>query len=160
MFDLFLEDVDLLDITEFMIMTENEYVEESSFLSKLFMQPKVRAINKKKGVSIKSVPDIVKHHGNPGLLEIVRTSNDIDELQYIKKDTSGIYSTLEKIKERIKLCKELGDSSKTSSYYKYIKKEYIDEGLTEKDVEKTIESLRKQDELITKRVKELKAKDK
>jgi DNA replicative helicase MCM subunit Mcm2 (Cdc46/Mcm family) len=156
MYNLFLEDCDLLEAVEIMNIMNESYIEESSFLSKLFMQPRVRAINKKKGVSITSMEDLIKHHHNPGLLEIVKTSKDIDELEYIKKDTHGVFPTLEKIKERIGLCRELGETSKTSSYYKYIKKHYIDKGITEKDVDKTIEELKKQEKLINERIKELK----
>ena len=151
-----LEDVDLLEAVE--VYSEIETLEESSFLSKQFLQTKVTAYNKKKGVSIKSMPDLIKNHSNPGLTELVKNSKDIDELKYLKKDTQTTFSTLNKIKERIGLCKRLGETDKTKNYYKAIKRDYIDKGLTEKDVDATIVGMKKLIEDINKRIKELEKK--
>lgn len=142
-----LEDVDLLEQVEFM--------EESSFASKLGLQSKIRKANSKKGVSINSAADLIKNHSNPGLREIAMQSKDVDELRYIKKDIQTTFDTLNKIKDRIKLCKQVGETDKTKSYYKNIKKMYIDQGITEKDVEKTIENLNKLIDDINKRIKDL-----
>lgn len=130
-------------------------IEESSFASKLVMQPKISKINKQKGVSIKGYPDLIKNHYNPGLRQIINTSKDVDELRYLIADTRTAFGNLNKIRDRIKLCKSQGENSKTSSYYKYIKKHYIDEGITEKDADKTIAELNKDIETAKKRIKEL-----
>lgn len=132
------------------------FVNESSYVSKLLLPLKIREINKKNGIRINNMGDLIKNHGNPGLKKYIEKSNDIDEIKYIIKDTRTIFSNLEKIKERIKLCKSKGKNDTTKSYYEYIKKNYIDNGITEKDVEKTIDG---QNELINagkERIKELK----
>ena len=128
---------------------------ESSFVDKLKIQPRVSKINKSKGIRIKNYPDLVKNHYNPGFRHIINASKDINELNYIRQDTKNAFNTLTKIRERIVLCKKIGETQKTKSYYKYIKKKYIDEGLTERDVDLTIKELNKDMETISKRVKEL-----
>ena len=155
MYSYLLENVDLLDAIEFNLLLQDENIEESSTLSKLTLQTRIRKNNAKKGVSINSVADLIKNHSNPGLAELVNKSKDVDELRYIKKDTQTIFGTLNKIKERITLCRQQGETNKTKSYYKNIKKMYIDKGITEKDVEKTIENMKKLIEDINKRIKEL-----
>lgn len=135
------------------------FIDESSFASKLLLQKRISKINKQKGVEIsggnKGIKNLIKNHYNPGLRQIINTSNDIDELQYIRKDTRTVFHALEKIKERINLCKSEGETRKTSSYYKFIKSNYIDEGITEKDVQKTIDELNKDMNTISVRIKEL-----
>lgn len=108
------------------------FIKESSFADKLKLQPRIAKINKKYGLSIKNYPSLVKNHYNPGFREVINTSKDIDELNYIRQDTRSALATLNKIKERILLCKSLGETPKTKSYYKFIKKNYIDQGLTER----------------------------
>lgn len=135
-----------------------EEIQESSALSKMTLQSKVRRYNKQQGTKVNNIVDMIKHGYNPGLRTLIKNSKDIDELQYIKKDTHTMIPTLEKIKERIGLCKKLGETSQTESYYKYIKKNYIDAGITEKDVQKAIDEVKVQDKLINDRIKELKKK--
>lgn len=135
-----------------------EEIQESSALSKMTLQAKVRRYNKQQGTKVNNIVDMIKHGYNPGLRTLIKNSKDIDELQYIKKDTHTIIPTLEKIKERIGLCKKHGETSQTESYYKYIKKNYIDAGITEKDVQKAIDEIKVQDKLINDKIKELKKK--
>ena len=87
-------------------------------------------------------------------------SKDIDELQYIKTDSHTLIPTINTIKKRIGLCKKLGKNDTTESYYDYIKKHYIDKGITEKDCDACLDELKKQDKMISDRIKELKQNDK
>ena len=150
---LFLEDGDLLEAVEIQTI-----IDESSFLSKLALPIKIGAHNKKEGVTIGSAVDLIKKGYNPGIRNIIKTSKDIDELQYIRADIRSVIPSLQKVKERITLCKQLGDTKKTSGDYKFIKKHYIDTGITERQVQKTIDNLHSDIELAGKRIKELKNK--
>lgn len=153
-YDFFLEDGDLLEQVELI-----EAIEESSFISKLMLPIKIRRGSKKEeGIVIRNITDYLRHHYNPGLRKVIRDSKDIDELQYIRADTNTMIPTLNKIKDRIKLCKELGETKQTAPYYKYIKKNYIDKGITEKDCEICIDEIHKQNKMISDKIKELKKK--
>lgn len=144
---------DLLDTVELEMS-----INESSYLSKLSLPFKIKKYGKEEGFVVKEIADLLKKHYNPGVRKLIEKSTDIDELQYIKKDTRTLIPTINKIKERIKLCKDLGETSKTSSYYKYIKKHYIDKGITEKDCDMTIDEIHNQEKIINNRIKELKNK--
>lgn len=109
-----------------------------------------------KGITISGYPDLIKNHYNPGLRELIKTSKDIKELEYLRRDTNTSFKNLNKIQERIKLCRSQGETKKTSSYYKYIKKHYLDADLTERDVQKTINELNKDIKTCTERIKQLK----
>lgn len=147
--ELFYESVDLLDEV-------NILLDESTFASKLTIQSKVKSYNKKRGIKINNTSDLIKNHGNPGLNDYINNSKDIEELNYIKRDTRTVFKTLETIKERIKLCKQLGESQKTKNYYKGIKRLYLDKGITERDVQQTIDNLNKTINLINEKIKKLK----
>ncbi len=136
----------------------NSVLGESSYLSKLTLPLKIKKINAAKGVSINGMADLIKYHYNPGLRQIIQTSQDIDELRYIRDDTRTTIPTLNKIQERIYNCKKLGNCKLTKSYYKYIYKTYIDKGLTENDVKKTIVETQKTIQICNTRIKELKKK--
>ena len=112
----------------------NSVLDESSYLSKLALPLKVKKINKSKGVSITCMGDLIKYHYNPCLRQICQTSKDIDEIKYLRDDIRTSIPQLNKIQERMYNCKKLGECDKTKSYYKYIKKKYLDKGLTENDV--------------------------
>lgn len=154
MFELFLEDGDLLEEVEL-----QESLEESSTLSKLMLPGKIRKYGKEEGFVVKELSDYLKKHYNPGLRKLIQNSNDIDELQYIKTDTRTLIPTIKKIKERIGLCKKLGNTDKTKNYYDYIKKHYIDKGITEKDCDACLDEIKKQENMINDRIKELKNKE-
>lgn len=155
MFELFLEDGDLLEEVEL-----QESLEESSTLSKLMLPGKIRKYGKEEGFVVKELSDYLKKHYNPGLRKLIQNSKDIDELQYIKKDSHTLIPTINIIKKRIGLCKKLGKNDTTESYYDYIKKHYIDKGITEKDCDDCLDELKKQDKMISDRIKELKKNEK
>lgn len=134
----------------------NNVLDESSYLSKLALPLKVKKINKSKGVSINGYADLIKYHYNPGLRQVCQTSKDIDELKYLRDDTRTSIPTLNKIQERMYNCRKLGECKETKSYYKYIKKKYLDRGLTENDVKKTIIETQKTIQICNDRIKELK----
>lgn len=156
MFDeLFLEDGDLLEQVE--LMNDLEDIEESSFINKAFILPaKIKSYGRKAGKPVNSIVDYINYGHNAGLNEVIKNSKDIDELKYLREDTYTVIPTLNTIKERIKLCKELGETKKTKGYYKFIKKNYIDKGITEKDVQRAIDGTRETLKLISQRIKELK----
>ena len=142
--------------------SRNKYVKsesslaESNYLSKLALPYKIKKINKKEGVTINDVSDFIKNGGvNPGYRTVVKNSKDIEELQYLRTDIRTTIPVLTKIKERIKKCKELGETKETKNYYKGIKKLYIDKGITEKDVEKALNGVNETIDMINERIKEL-----
>lgn len=100
--------------------------------------------------------DLIKYHYNPGLRQICQTSKDIDEIKYLRDDIRTSIPQLNKIQERMYNCKKLGECDKTKSYYKYIKKKYLDKGLTENDVKQTIVETQKTIQICNNRIKELK----
>lgn len=137
-----------------------QYVNESyvseGFTTQLTMSVPVKAYNVKNKTPINGLPDLIKYHKNPGLIAYANKSNNIKDLEYIKKDTYTVIPSINKVKERISLCKELGDTAKTASYYKFIKKNYIDAGITEKDCDITIEWVKSFCKSITDRINRLK----
>ena len=114
------------------------YVSEG-FINQLVMSAPVKAYNIKNKTPINNMSDLIKYHKNPGLINYVNKCDNIDDLKYIKEDTNTITPSVKIIKERITLCKQMGDCSKTASYYKFIKRKYIDAGITEKDCDATIQ---------------------
>lgn len=100
--------------------------------------------------------DLIKYHYNPGLRQICQTSKDIDEIKYLRDDIRTSIPQLNKIQERMYNCKKIGECDKTKSYYKYIKKKYLDKGLTENDVKQTIVETQKTIQICNNRIKELK----
>ena len=133
-------------------------VEESSFISKLTLQSKIRKYNKANGTNVRDMADLLKHHKNPGLEEYVKKSRDIEELEYIRNDTRPLRYTLTKIRNRIALINQKGECKETKSYYKGIKKLYLDKGIRLNDVDKTLEWYEEFMKLISSRIKELKKK--
>lgn len=135
---------------------EESSVEESSFISKLTLQSKIRKYNKANGTNVRDMADLLKHHKNPGLEEYVKKSRDIEELEYIRNDTRPLKYTLTKIRNRIALINQKGECKETKSYYKGIKKLYLDKGIRLNDVDKTLEWYEEFMKLISSRIKELK----
>ena len=134
-----------------------EYIEEG-YLNQLFMSVPIKAYNAKNKTPINNMGDLLKYHKNPGLVNYVKNCKKIEDLRYIKKDSGShmIIPQIKVIKERISLCKELGECDKTKSYYKGIKKLYLDRGITEKDCDATIEWCKELDKLIADKIAELK----
>ena len=135
---------------------EESSVEESSFISKLTLQSKIRKYNKANGTNVRDMADLLKHHKNPGLEAYVKKSRDIEELEYIRNDTRPLKYTLTKIRNRIALINQKGECKETKSYYKGIKKLYLDKGIRLNDVDKTLEWYEEFMKLISSRIKELK----
>lgn len=135
---------------------EETKVEESSFAHKLYLPIKQSKYNKKNGIKIHNMADLIKNNGNDGTLYLVKTAKDIDTVHYLRKDTNTAKRTILKIKERIILCKKYGNTDKTKNYYKNIKEKYIDQNITEKDCDKTLEFIDKINETAKQRIKELK----
>ena len=144
-------EVDLLEQVEIY-----EDINESSFISKLMLPIKIRKNGRKEGYVVGNMVDYLKKGYNPGLRKVIEQSKDIDELQYIRRDTQTMVPTIQKVKERISLCKKLGKTDKTKGYYDYIKKHYIDNGITEKHCDIALEEIKKQNKMISDRIKELK----
>lgn len=81
----------------------------------------------------KSLPQLLKSRKNEWYLGLIKRTNNIDDLIYLRKDAHiGIYE-METIGNRIEMCTQLGDCPKTHKYYKGIKKMYIDKGVTAED---------------------------
>lgn len=135
------------------VKTES-YIEEG-YRTQLTMSIPVKKYNKSKGISINGIPDLVYYHKNPGLEHLVSITSKVEDLSYIRRDTIRIIPTLEKIKTRIPLCKH-GETPKNKSYYKGIKKNYLDRNLTEKDVELTIKWVRDICNTISEKIRKLK----
>lgn len=139
------------------MITDDMYIEESSFFSKIRIPGKVRKYNKQLGVKISNMEDLLKVGKNPGLEKYVQECNDIEELEYLRKDANNSIPTLEKIKERIGICKSKGECKQTAGYYKYIKKHYIDQGITESQVAKAISNLKRLCSEISAKIRKLKS---
>lgn len=76
-----------------------------------------------------------KLHKYPGMLNMVKHTNSIEDLNYLKRDYYSSAKFFKSIEERINKCIALGDSKETHSYYKGIKKKFIDKGITSRDVQ-------------------------
>lgn len=124
-----------------------DFVEEG-FLNQLTM-----------GLQIKPHQDLatsLKKHEYPGFLNLIKKTNNIDDLKYLRNDINTGISMINRITERITKCNKLGEVNETKSYYKGINKKYISKGITEKDCEKYVKWLKEVCKPeITKRIKEL-----
>lgn len=133
------------------------YIQEG-YLNQLVMGPKVRRYNKKNNVKIEGIDDLIKHGYNPGVRELIKNCNSIEDLNYIRKDNSLVKPTIVKIRDRIIECKKLKPDDEVPNYYKHIKSHYIDKGITEKDCDKTLKEIKNTNQMISDRIKELKKK--
>lgn len=138
------------------MINDDMYIEESSFFSKLRIPVKVRKYNSQMGVKISGCADLIKIGKNPGLEKYIQECKDIEELEYIRKDNNAAIYTLEKIKQRIGTCKSKGECKQTAGYYKYIKKNYLDEGITESQVSRAISNIKKENSMISAKIRKLK----
>lgn len=82
--------------------------------------------------------ETLKKHTYEGFLNLVKKTKKAEDLEYLRKDVYTVIPTIKKISERIINCKKLGECKETQSYYKNIKKKYLDKGINEKDCELTI----------------------
>lgn len=120
---------------------------------------KIRKYNKQYGVKINDMTSLIKNHGNPGYDRVIEECDNIDDLKILRDDNNVSISQLKTIRSRIDICKNLKETDNDLPvYYKGVKKMYIDKGVTVKDCDLTIESFKKTNTLISKRIKELKSK--
>ena len=82
-----------------------------------------------------SLEESFKKHSYPGYLNLINKCNDLEDLEHLKKDAELGSTRFDIIAKRIDKCKD-GENEENSSYYKYIKKHYIDNGITLDDVYK------------------------
>ena len=80
----------------------------------------------------------LKKHEYRGFLNLIKKTNDIDDLKYLRNDIHQGINLFSRIGERIDKCNKLGKCNETKTYYDGIKKKYIDKGITSKDCEETI----------------------
>ena len=134
----------------------NDYIqsiEEYSFIDKATLSFRIKDKQK--------FQEILKAHKYEGILNFVKSTNKIGDLEYLKKDYQSIKPLCTKLIERIDKCNKLGECKETKKYYKGVKKHYIDNGVTSKDVQLTLkwyEEVYKP--AILNRIKELKSKEK
>lgn len=81
------------------------------------------------------ITDAYKKHSYPGLLNMVKNTDNINDLKYLLKDITVTNNQVKIIAERIDKCNKLGNCTETKNYYKGIKSKYIDKGVTSKDME-------------------------
>lgn len=81
------------------------------------------------------ITDAYKKHSYPGLLNMVKNTDNINDLKYLLKDITVTNNQVKIIAERIDKCNKLGNCAETKNYYKGIKNKYIDKGVTGKDME-------------------------
>jgi hypothetical protein len=104
-------------------------LDESSNWHKILLATKVKPRQE--------LDETYKKHSHPGYLNMIKSLKDLDDVNYIRKDIGVWDYNSKKIKERLEKCYKLGDCAETKNYYKFIKKKYIDKGITVKDVEAT-----------------------
>lgn len=81
------------------------------------------------------IVDAYKKHSYPGLLNMVKNTDNINDLKYLLKDSTTANNQVKIIGARIDKCNKLGNCAETKNYYKGIKSKYIDKGVTSKDME-------------------------
>ena len=107
------------------------------------------------------MPEILKSHKYEGLLDLVKRTNNLDDLYYFRQDYHVGIGQFERILKNIRNCEELGECPTTRRYYKGIKKMYLSKGVTSRDVELTIEWYKNVYlPAINSRIKEVKNKEK
>lgn len=109
----------------------------------------------------KSIDQILKTHKYEGLLNMATKLTKEEDVYYLIKDSRTGIKQFTTIMERIEKCNKLGDCKETHNYYKYIKKNFIDRGITVKDAELTIKWYTEvYNPALKARLKEIKEKNK
>ena len=141
----------------FRVNESTEAIQEGYF-TWLFMSVPIKTYNNIHKTPINNPADLIKYHKNPGLINYINKCKYIEDLRYIKKDSGShrVIPMITKIRKRIEMCKKLGYCDETKSYYKSIKKMYLDQGITVKDCDDTIKWCKELDQLINNRISELK----
>lgn len=100
---------------------------------------------------------VLRAHENPGAIKFVNKCKKIDELDHFRKETVQSLPSFQRAMENCKKVEELGECKETKAYYKYFKKNIIDNGLSHKDYELLIKWFKETlIPTIDKRKKELK----
>lgn len=146
------EDTFIVD-ESLLLNNEDETIEEGTF-NQIIMQLPIQKYNIQHKTPINNIVDLVKYHKNPGLDNYVTKCNDTDDLSYLRRDTRSVIPTLNKIRDRITDCKK-GETNKNKGYYNYIKKKYLDNDLSEKDVDLTLTWVKDVCNRITNKIKQL-----
>lgn len=135
----------------------NESAIEEGTLNRTFGLPyKINKQMKKDGIKA-GYAELIKNHGNPSADKVIMKEKDISDISYVRRDNNSAITQIRTIGDRIDKCKQLGDCKETHGYYENIKKNYIDKGLTKKDCDLTIASLKKSNAMYTERIKQLRA---
>lgn len=135
----------------------NESAIEEGTLNRTFGLPyKINKQMKKDGIKA-GYAELIKNHGNPSEDKVIMKEKDISDISYVRRDNNSAITQIRTIGDRIDKCKRLGDCKETHGYYENIKKNYIDKGLTKKDCDLTIASLKKSNAMYTERIKQLRA---
>lgn len=130
---------------------------EEGTLNRTFGLPyKINKQMKKDGIK-KGYAELIKNHGNPSMDKVIMKEKDISDISYVRRDNNAAITQIRMIGDRIDKCKQLGDCKETHGYYESIKKNYLDKGLTKKDCELAIASLKKSNAMYTERIKQLRA---
>jgi ribosomal protein S18 acetylase RimI-like enzyme len=133
----------------------NESAIEEGTLNRTFGLPyKINKQMKKDGIKT-GYAELIKNHGNPSVDKVIMKEKDISDISYVRRDNNSAITQIRTIGDRIDKCKQLGDCKETHGYYENIKKNYIDKGLTKKDCDLTIASLKKSNAMYTERIKQL-----
>lgn len=135
----------------------NESAIEEGTLNRTFGLPyKINKQMKKDGIKA-GYAELIKNHGNPSVDKVIMKEKDISDISYVRRDNNSAITQIRTIGDRIDKCKQLGNCKETHGYYENIKKNYIDKGLTKKDCDLTIASLKKSNAMYTERIKQLRA---
>lgn len=86
----------------------------------------------------KTLEQILKTHKYEGLFNMAVKCKKEEDVRYLLRDYRTGKAYFMKIMERIEKCNKLGDCKETHNYYKGVKKKFIDNGITVKDVQLTI----------------------
>lgn len=140
-------------VDEWLTVDDNECIEEGTF-NQLIMQLPIQKYNIQHKTPINNVADLIKYHKNPGLDNYVTKCKDTDDLAYLRRDTRTVIPTLNTIRDRITDCRK-GETNKNKGYYKNIKKKYLDNDLSEKDVDLTLTWVKDVCNRITNKIKQL-----
>ena len=105
-------------------------LEEYGFIDKVLLPFKIK--------DHKKLKQILKDHKYEGLLNYAKTTKKLGDLEYLKKDYQSGKTLFKTLIVRIDKVNKLGLCKETKNYYNSIKKLYIDNGVTVKDVEATL----------------------
>lgn len=145
---LYLQDKSILTAVVNKYSPDEEYVEdieESYFISNDFFMQSINEYGQFQKATLgfkikphKNLEQILKDHKYEGILNLAKTTNKLGDLEYLRKDYQSGKTLFKTLIVRIDKVNKLGLCKETKPYYKSIKKLYIDNGITVKDVEATL----------------------